>query len=211
MEVNSTIGPDDIVIRRVPPSRPDFVTHDFDECGIERPTSSATRPRQNRATKEYERALSCSWLKMTSPAELLANLRRLKDPIDPTGWRICCFRVGDIEELGDGAGGFLKVRHEPELAPPVDFRYRYHWGMRASETRGHELGDETMNATFTKMTKGYSLEKQDRWVIREVRSMKALRAKGHRDFKDLSDTQILLTANRLARIYEVGATYTAAN
>ena len=68
-----------------------------------------------------------------------------------------------------------------------------------------------MNATFTKMTKGYSLEKQDRWVIREVRSMKALRAKGHRDFKDMSDTQILLTANRLARMYEVGATYTAAN
>ena len=132
MEVNSTIGPDDIVIRRVPPSRPDFVTHDFDECGIERPTSSATRPRQNRATKEYERALSCSWLKMTSPAELLANLRRLKDPIDPTGWRICCFRVGDIEELGDGSGGFLKVRHEPELAPPVDLG---HCGIYGSDGR----------------------------------------------------------------------------
>lgn len=68
-----------------------------------------------------------------------------------------------------------------------------------------------MNATFTKMTKGYSLEKQDRWVLREIRSMKTLRANGHRDFRDLTDSQITGIATKLARFYSVGTTYTPAN
>jgi ribonuclease HIII len=68
-----------------------------------------------------------------------------------------------------------------------------------------------MNATFTKMTKGYSLEKQDRWVIREVNSMKKLRAAGHRDFRNLTDSQISGIATKLARFYSVGTTYTPAN
>lgn len=67
-----------------------------------------------------------------------------------------------------------------------------------------------MEATFTKMTKGYSLEKQDRWVIREIDSMKKLRAKGYRDFRDLTDSQITGIATRLARFYSVGTTYTPA-
>jgi len=68
-----------------------------------------------------------------------------------------------------------------------------------------------MNATCTKMTKGYSLAKQDRWVRREVKSMQRLRAKGHRDFRDMSDTAMLGVATKLAKIYQVGVTYTAAN
>lgn len=67
-----------------------------------------------------------------------------------------------------------------------------------------------MEATFIKMTKGYSLEKQDRWVIREINSMKKLRAKGHRDFRDLTDSQISGIATKLARFYSVGTTYTPA-
>lgn len=68
-----------------------------------------------------------------------------------------------------------------------------------------------MDATFTKMTKGYSLEKQDRWVVREIRSMKKLRASGYRDFRDLTDSQITAIATKLARFYSVGTTYTPAN
>jgi hypothetical protein len=68
-----------------------------------------------------------------------------------------------------------------------------------------------MEATFTKMVKGYSLAKQDAWVRKEIQSMKRLRAKGHRDFKDMSDTSMLAAATKLARIYNVGETYTRAN
>ena len=68
-----------------------------------------------------------------------------------------------------------------------------------------------MNATFTKMTKGYSLDKQDRFVVREINSMKKLRATGHRDFRDLTDSQITGIATKLARFYSVGTTYTPAN
>jgi hypothetical protein len=68
-----------------------------------------------------------------------------------------------------------------------------------------------MNATCTKMTKGYDLAKQDRWVIREIKSMKTLRANGHRDFKNLSDSQITGIATKLARFYAVGTTYTPVN
>jgi ribonuclease HIII len=68
-----------------------------------------------------------------------------------------------------------------------------------------------MEATFTKMTKGYDLAKQDRWVIREIKTMKTLRANGHRDFKDLTDSQITGIATKLARFYSVGTTYTPAN
>jgi ribonuclease HIII len=68
-----------------------------------------------------------------------------------------------------------------------------------------------MNATCTKMTKGYDLAKQDCWVIREIKSMKTLRANGHRDFKDLTDSQITGIATKLARFYSVGTTYTHSN
>ena len=142
VEANSLIGPDDIVIRRVPPSQPNLVTHYFDERGIERPTSLATRPRRNQETKEYESSLSCSWLKITSPAELLGHLRQLKNPKDPTGWRVCCFRVGDIELLGDGSGGTLKVRHEPELTPPVDLG---HCGIYGSDGRACPRSNGVIN------------------------------------------------------------------
>jgi len=83
---------------------------------------------------------------------------------------------------------------------------------RANETRGtRDEREETMNATCTKMTKGYDLAKQDRWVIREIKSMKTLRANGHRDFKDLTDSQITGIATKLARFYSVGTTYTHSN
>lgn len=68
-----------------------------------------------------------------------------------------------------------------------------------------------MIATCTKMTKGYSLAKQDAWVVREIKSMKNLRAKGHRDFRGLTDSQISGIATKLARFYAVGTTYTPAN
>ena len=68
-----------------------------------------------------------------------------------------------------------------------------------------------MNATCTKMTKGYDIAKQGRWVIREIKTMKRLRDNGHRDFKNLTDTQISGIATKLARFYSVGTTYTPAN
>ena len=68
-----------------------------------------------------------------------------------------------------------------------------------------------MDATCTKMSKGYSLEKQDRWVLREIRTMKTLRATGHRDFRNLTDSQITGIATKLARFYSVGTTYAPAD
>ena len=83
---------------------------------------------------------------------------------------------------------------------------------RTSEPRDtKDERDQTMNATCTKMNKGYDLAKQDRWVIREIKSMKTLRANGHRDFKDLTESQITGIATKLARFYSVGTTYTPAN
>lgn len=54
------------------------------------------------------------------------------------------------------------------------------------------------------MTKTFNQTKFDRYVAREVKSMQRLRAKGHRDFTDMTDQQIAEWANASARIYGGG-------
>lgn len=68
-----------------------------------------------------------------------------------------------------------------------------------------------MQATFTKMTKGFDAAKVERFIATEVRSMKRLRAKGHHDFAAMTDAGMIATAATLARIYNVGQTFAPAN
>jgi hypothetical protein len=68
-----------------------------------------------------------------------------------------------------------------------------------------------MNATCTKMTKGFDAAKVERFIAKEIRSMKRLRDKGHHDFAAMTDAGIVAAAATLARIYNVGQTFTPAN
>jgi hypothetical protein len=108
------IDPDEILLRRVPPSSPSNRTVVQTEDGVERPASNTMRPRDD------EHALSCSRLLLTSPGGLLRQLAEFKRPIDPAGWRVCWFRVRDIEAIQDGDNGHLVVTTDPRTDPPAD-------------------------------------------------------------------------------------------
>jgi hypothetical protein len=110
----------EILLRRVPPDRPGFQTTSTTSDGSKRPSSGTMKPRRNDVTQEVEVALSCSRLKLTSPAQLLQQLLQLPDPIDPAGWSVCWFRVADVLRIADGANGFLEVHAEPRTEPPAD-------------------------------------------------------------------------------------------
>lgn len=59
-------------------------------------------------------------------------------------------------------------------------------------------------ATTQKMTRTFSQAAFDKAVARDIKSMTAARAKGHRDYKNLTDDQIKAAAESLARIYNSG-------
>ena len=82
---------DDILIRRVPPSSDSFATVAPTGTGRLRAASQMMSVRDN------EDALSCSLLRLTSPIQLLENLR--SQQIDPTGWQVCAFLVHDVHSL----------------------------------------------------------------------------------------------------------------
>ena len=82
---------DDILIRRVPPSSDSFATVAPTGTGRLRAASQMMSVRDN------EDALSCSLLRLTSPIQLLENLR--SQHIDPTGWQVCAFLVHDVHSL----------------------------------------------------------------------------------------------------------------
>ena len=105
---------DEVLLRRVPPSRPECRTIEIRPDGSERVTSVVMSPRS------HEEALSCSRLRFTTPLDLLANLRQMSPPIDPTGWKVCCLFVSDIQQIEDGPHGRLEVLADPRLEPPVD-------------------------------------------------------------------------------------------
>lgn len=65
-----------------------------------------------------------------------------------------------------------------------------------------------MAATFSKCEKTFSQARYDRFIAKEVRSMTRLRDKGHRDFRSMTDEGIKNAAERLAKIYDVGSTFT---
>lgn len=76
-EASLTIGDDDVLIRRIPPSRPGFESITPRSDGGYRASSPMM------ATRDDEHSLSCSLLRLTPPARLLEDLR--SDGIDPTG------------------------------------------------------------------------------------------------------------------------------
>jgi hypothetical protein len=86
------IQDDEVLLRRIPPSRPGFNT-------IERLPGGGFRAASiTMSTRRDEDALSCSRLKRTSPRRLLDILRI--QGIDPAGWSICKFYAADVRELG---------------------------------------------------------------------------------------------------------------
>jgi hypothetical protein len=61
-----------------------------------------------------------------------------------------------------------------------------------------------MQVTFTKLVKGFEQGRHDKYVAREIRQMKRLRAKGHRDFARMTDEGIVRAAEAIARINNAG-------
>jgi hypothetical protein len=62
------------------------------------------------STRSDEDHLSCSLRRITSPRQLLNDLRN--DGIDPEGWHVCCFLVSDVKDLG------LSVAFTPTVRDP---------------------------------------------------------------------------------------------
>lgn len=120
MESVPPLADDEILLRRVPPSTPQFTTIQRTSDGSERPTSSSMTPRKDSDTQEVEVALSCTRLRLTSPRRLLDQLSEEDPPIDPTGWSVCWFRVADVIRIQDGENGNLEVHPEPREECPID-------------------------------------------------------------------------------------------
>lgn len=99
-----TIEDEDVLIRRIPPSRPGFESITPRSDGGYRASSAMM------ATRDDEHSLSCSLLRLTPPARLLEDLR--SDSIDPNGWHVCRFLAKDVRELG------LEVVSDPTERDP---------------------------------------------------------------------------------------------
>lgn len=141
MESVPPIEEDEILLRRVPPSTPTMRLVELRSDGTERVASVVMTPRKDRLTGACEEALSCSRLRLISPMQLLENLRDGNPPIDPTGWRVCYFRVADIRRIGDGPQGFLDVRADPRTSPPIDLG---HCGIYGSNGQPCPKGKSTV-------------------------------------------------------------------
>ncbi len=99
------INADEILLRRVRPPLDERCKALSD--GSRRPNSDVM------ACRSDEVALSCSRLRLTSPRQLLDQLRQMSDPIDPKGWGVCWFRFSDVVQIADGEDGHLEVWIEP--------------------------------------------------------------------------------------------------
>lgn len=82
----------EILLRRVPPSTPQFQTIIPRGDGGFRATSAVM------STRKDEEHLSCSRIRLTSPRHLLEDLRT--NGQNPFGWKICTFKVSDVIALG---------------------------------------------------------------------------------------------------------------
>lgn len=94
----------DILLRRVPPFSEKFQTIVERADGGFRAVSSVM------STRRDEDYLSCSLSRITSPSQLLDDLR--EDGLDPKGWLVCCFLVSDLKDLG------LEIIHTPTDRDP---------------------------------------------------------------------------------------------
>lgn len=87
----STVGSDEIILRRIPPDT-DVVSTQGNPDGTLRATSSRLKLRPG------EQGLSCTRLCLTSPLQLLQQLTF--DGIEPEGWMVCRLFVSEVNELG---------------------------------------------------------------------------------------------------------------
>lgn len=95
----SQVDGSEILLRRIPPTSPQFQTIVERGDGELRATSAVM------ATRQGEDHLSCSRLLLTTPRRLLDDLRN--DGIDPQGWNVCCFTASDVRAVG------LEIRCTP--------------------------------------------------------------------------------------------------
>lgn len=101
MTVAEPIADDEVILRRIPPSKLD---HDSTSPRVGGGLRAASF-RMATDERKGEEGLSCTRLLQTSPQMLLADL--LSDSIDPTGWDVCRLFVRDVRALG------LDVIHKP--------------------------------------------------------------------------------------------------
>lgn len=94
-----SIDDEQIVLRRVPPSKPHLVTCIGIRSGAVRATSIAM------ATGQEEEYLSCSLLSHTTPKQLLGQLQEFN--IDSSEWMVCKFSAKDVRETG------FEIFHDP--------------------------------------------------------------------------------------------------
>jgi len=102
--VEEHIGDDEVLLRRIPPSRE---TQDS-ICRKNDGTYRAASWRMQ--TESAEDYLSCSLLCKTTPRQLLDVL--MHDNHDPTGWKVCRFKAKDVRDIG------LEVKHTPTERDP---------------------------------------------------------------------------------------------
>jgi len=99
-----SINDEQIVLRRVPPSKPQLATCTELKSGELRATSIAM------ATERGEEYLSCSLLSHTTPKQLLDQLQKFG--VDSNGWMVCIFRAKDVRETG------YEIFHDPTPSDP---------------------------------------------------------------------------------------------
>ena len=93
-----SVPDDEVLLHRVPPTRPDFVTIKV-SGGCERVSSVTCCPRR-KEDGTYEYGLSVSRLSVTAPSEVLAALKRAERPKDPSGWRVSAWTAAAIRAVG---------------------------------------------------------------------------------------------------------------
>ena len=103
MNAAEPIADDEVILRRIPPSKLGQGSTNPREGGGLRASSF----RMTTDERKGEEGLSCTRLRQTSPQMLLADL--LTDSIDPTGWDVCRLFVRDARALG------LEVIHKQHL------------------------------------------------------------------------------------------------
>ena len=127
------ITDDDILIRRIPPSKESFQTVVQGANGRQRAVSSVM------TVRDQESDLSCSLLRITSPQLLLDHLRAQQK--DPAGWLVCAFRVCDLKAIG--------FTVEPSPIPDGDLG---HCSVRNPESNGGPTFPSAMAKKLSKIT-----------------------------------------------------------
>ena len=123
------ISDDDVLLRRLPPNRDGFVSMTPREGGGHRATSAFMSVRSG------ERGGSCSQLAITSPQDLLEQLRNQGK--DPSDWHVCRIFVRDVRALG------LQVVPAPTDIDPGHCEIRPADGLKFAKRTPQKLARKT--------------------------------------------------------------------